>query len=295
MKGKKEREGGITVFCILKKDIFSPSVKRFIIRAPEIAKKAGPDQFIVLRIDEKGERIPLTISDADPEKGTIATVFQEVGKTTMQLGSLNEGDFIQDVVGPLGMAAHIENYGTVVCVGGGVGIAVLPPVVKALKNKGNKVITILGARTKELLILEDDLRKISDELLIVTDDGSYGTKGLVTNELERLVKESIRIDLVIAIGPAVMMRAVSNLTKNYDIGTIVSLNSIMVDGTGMCGACRVTVGGKTRFACVDGPEFNAHDVDFDELIKRLAMYKENEKLAMEYYKTHHQEHHHSCC
>ncbi len=291
------------MFRILKKDVFSPTVKRFTIHAPEIAKKAGPDQFIVLRIDEKGERIPLTISDADPEKGTIATVFQEVGKTTIQLGSLNEGDFIRDVVGPLGIAAHIENYGTVVCVGGGVGIAVLPPVVKALKNKGNKVITILGARTKDLLILEDDLRKISDELLIVTDDGSYGTKGLVTNELERLIKESIRqahdasvkIDLVIAIGPPVMMRAVSNLTKNYNIGTVVSLNSIMVDGTGMCGACRVTVGGKTRFACVDGPEFNAHDVDFDELIKRLAMYKEDEKLAVEHYKSHHAEHHHSCC
>ncbi|MEK6680431.1 MAG: sulfide/dihydroorotate dehydrogenase-like FAD/NAD-binding protein, partial [Nitrospirota bacterium] len=199
------------MFRILKKDVFSPTVKRFTIQAPEIAKKAGPDQFIVLRIDEKGERIPLTISDADPEKGTIATVFQEVGKTTIQLGSLNEGDFIRDVVGPLGIAAHIENYGTVVCVGGGVGIAVLPPVVKALKNKGNKVITILGARTKELLILENDLRKISDELLIVTDDGSYGTKGLVTNELERLIKEPVKIDLAIAIGPPVMMRAVSNL------------------------------------------------------------------------------------
>ena len=221
-------------------------------------------------------------------------MFQEVGKTTIQLGSLNEGDFIRDVVGPLGIAAHIENYGTVVCVGGGVGIAVLPPVVKALKNKGNKVITILGARTKELLILENDLRKISDELLIVTDDGSYGTKGLVTNELERLIKEPVKIDLAIAIGPPVMMRAVSNLTKNYSIGTLVSLNSIMVDGTGMCGACRVTVGGKTRFACVDGPEFNAHDVDFDELIKDWRCIRKT-KLAMEYYKTHHQEHHHSCC
>ncbi len=283
------------MFRILRKDVFSPTVKRFTIQAPEIAKKAGPDQFIVLRLDEKGERIPLTISDSDPEKGTIATVFQEVGKTTMQLGSLNEGDSIMDVVGPLGTPAHIEKYGTVVCVGGGVGIAVLPPVVKALRKAGNKVITILGARTRELLILEDDLRKISDELLIVTDDGSYGTKGLVTNELEKLVKESMKIDLVIAIGPAIMMRAVSNLTKSYAISTLVSLNSIMVDGTGMCGACRVTVGGKTRFACVDGPEFNAHDVDFDELIKRLAMYKENEKLAMEYYKTHQQEHHHSCC
>ncbi len=283
------------MFRILKKEVFSPTVKKFTIQAPEIAKKAGPDQFIVLRIDEKGERIPLTISDADAEKGTIATVFQEVGKTTIQLGSLKEGDSIQDVVGPLGTPAHIENYGTVACIGGGVGIAVLPPVVKALRNKGNKVITILGARTKELLILEDDLKKISDELLIVTDDGSYGTKGLVTNELERLVKESVKIDLAIAIGPPVMMRAVSNLTKNYNISTVVSLNSIMVDGTGMCGACRVTVGGKTRFACVDGPEFNAHDVDFDELIKRLAMYKENEKLAVEYYKTHHQGHHHSCC
>ena len=283
------------MFQILKKDVFSQGVKRFIINAPEIAKKAGPDQFVVLRIDEKGERIPLTISDSDPEKGTIATVFQEVGKTTMQLGSLKEGDSIQDVVGPLGTPAHIEKYGTVVCVGGGVGIAVLPPVVKALRKAGNKVITILGARTKDLLILEEDLKKISDELLIVTDDGSYGTKGLVTNELERLVKESVKIDLVIAIGPAVMMRAVSNLTKNYGIGTLVSLNSIMVDGTGMCGACRVTVGGKTKFACVDGPEFNAHDVDFDELIKRLAMYKEDEKLAVEHYKSHHAEHHHRCC
>ena len=283
------------MFQILKKDEFSQGVKRFIINAPEIAKKAGPDQFVVLRIDEKGERVPLTISDSDPEKGTISMVFQEVGKSTMQLGTLNEGDYIRDVIGPLGTPAHIEKFGTVACVGGGVGIAVLPPVVKALRKAGNKVITILGARTKGLLILEDDLRKISDELYVVTDDGSYGTKGLVTNELELLIKAPIKIDLVIAIGPAVMMRAVANLTRNYNIKTIASINSIMVDGTGMCGACRVTVRGKTKFACVDGPEFDAHDVDFDELIKRLAMYKKDEKAAVEHYKAHQHKHHHSCC
>ncbi len=283
------------MFQILKKDVFSQGVKRFIINAPEIAKKAGPDQFVVLRIDEKGERVPLTISDSDPEKGTISMVFQEVGKSTMQLGMLNEGDYIRDVIGPLGTPAHIEKFGTVACVGGGVGIAVLPPVVKALRKAGNKVITILGARTKGLLILEDDLRKISDELYVVTDDGSYGTKGLVTNELELLIKAPVKIDLVIAIGPAVMMRAVANLTRNYNIKTIASINSIMVDGTGMCGACRVTVRGKTKFACVDGPEFDAHDVDFDELIKRLAMYKKDEKVAVEHYKAHQHKHHHSCC
>jgi ferredoxin--NADP+ reductase len=284
-----------SLFQILKKDVFSQGVKRFIINAPEIAKKAGPDQFVVLRIDEKGERVPLTISDSDPEKGTISMVFQEVGKSTMQLGMLNEGDYIRDVIGPLGTPAHIEKFGTVACVGGGVGIAVLPPVVKALRKAGNKVITILGARTKGLLILEDDLRKISDELYVVTDDGSYGTKGLVTNELELLIKAPIKIDLVIAIGPAVMMRAVANLTRNYNIKTIASINSIMVDGTGMCGACRVSVRGKTKFACVDGPEFDAHDVDFDELIKRLAMYKKDEKVAVEHYKAHQHKHHHSCC
>lgn len=283
------------MFQILKKDVFSQGVKRFIINAPEIAKKAGPDQFVVLRIDEKGERVPLTISDSDPEKGTISIVFQEVGKSTMQLGTLNEGDYIRDVIGPLGIPAHIEKFGRVACVGGGVGIAVLPPVVKALRKAGNKVITILGARTKGLLILEDDLRKISDELYVVTDDGSYGTKGLVTNELELMIKAPVKIDLVIAIGPAVMMRAVANLTRNYNIKTIASINSIMVDGTGMCGACRVSVRGKTKFACVDGPEFDAHDVDFDELIKRLAMYKEDEKLAVEHYKSHHAEHRRSCC
>lgn len=284
-----------SLFQILKKDEFSQGVKRFIINAPEIAKKAGPDQFVVLRIDEKGERVPLTISDSDPEKGTISMVFQEVGKSTMQLGTLNEGDYIRDVIGPLGTPAHIEKFGTVACVGGGVGIAVLPPVVKALRKAGNKVITILGARTKGLLILEDDLRKISDELYVVTDDGSYGTKGLVTNELELLIKAPVKIDLVIAIGPAVMMRAVANLTRNYNIKTIASINSIMVDGTGMCGACRVTVRGKTKFACVDGPEFDAHDVDFDELIKRLAMYKKDEKVAVEHYKAHQHKHHRSCC
>lgn len=283
------------MFQILKKDVFSQGVKRFIINAPEIAKKAGPDQFVVLRIDEKGERVPLTISDSDPEKGTISMVFQEVGKSTMQLGMLNEGDYIRDVIGPLGTPAHIEKFGTVACVGGGVGIAVLPPVVKALRKAGNKVITILGARTKGLLILEDDLRKISDELYVVTDDGSYGTKGLVTDELELMIKAPVKIDLVIAIGPAVMMRAVANLTRNYNIKTIASINSIMVDGTGMCGACRVSVRGKTKFACVDGPEFDAHDVDFDELIKRLAMYKKDEKVAVEHYKAHQHKHHHSCC
>ncbi len=271
------------MFPILKTEELAPRIKRFRIRAPEIAEKIGPDQFLILRINEEGERIPLTVSGSDKEEGIVEFVFQEIGKTTYHMGSLKAGDFILDVVGPLGMPAHAELYGTVVCVGGGVGIAPLPPIVRAMKEGGNRVISILGAKTKGLLILEDEIKQYSDTLIIATDDGSYGHKGFVTEELARLIKEGVDIDLIIAVGPAVMMKAVSEITRPRNIRTLVSLNSIMVDGTGMCGACRVSVGGHTRFVCVEGPEFDGHQVDFNELIQRQRMYLEDEKESLERY------------
>jgi len=268
------------MYRIVAKKELAPAVKSLTIDAPLLAKKARPGQFIIIRIDEKGERIPLTIAGLDVQQGTITTIFLEVGKTTKQLGSLNEGDAISDLAGPLGNPTEIKNYGSVVCVGGGVGVAPLYLVAKALKDAGNEVISIIGARTKELLILEDEMQQASDELYIATDDGSKGHHGFVTDVLQQLIAKQ-KIDRVLAVGPTVMMRAVANVTKPHNIKTIVSLNPIMVDGTGMCGACRVTVGGETKFTCVDGPEFDAHLVDFEELMNRQRTYIAEEKVALE--------------
>jgi len=271
------------MFKILKKEELSESITLFDIDAKDIAKKAKPGNFIVLMTHEQGERIPLTIADFDREKGTITTVFQKVGKTSCHLGTLNEGDFISDVIGPLGIPSHIENFGKVVCIGGGVGIAPVYPITKALKEAGNIIISIIGARTKSLLFWEEKMRKVSDELIITTDDGSYGRKAVVTIPLEELLKEG-NINLVVAIGPAIMMKFACKTTEKYNVKTIVSLNSIMIDATGMCGGCRVEVGGETKFCCVDGPEFDGHKVDFDLLMERQKMYLDEERLAMERYR-----------
>ena len=253
---------------ILEKKHFSEKVVQLVVEAPLIAHSRRPGHFVIVISDEKGERIPLTIADADERRGTITLVVQAVGDSTAAICAKEPGEYLHDVVGPLGRATAIASYGTVVCCGGGVGVAPLLPILKAMKAAGNKVISILAARTKDLIILEDEVRKHSDEVIIMTDDGSYGEKGLVTNGLEKVITRE-KVDLVCTIGPAVMMKFVSLLTKKYDVSTICSLNTIMVDGTGMCGACRVTVGGKMRFVCVDGPEFDAHQVDFDEMIMRL--------------------------
>lgn len=253
---------------ILEKKHFSEKVVQLVVEAPLIAHSRRPGHFVIVICDEKGERIPLTIADADEKRGTITLVVQAVGDSTAAICAKEPGEYLHDVVGPLGRATAIASYGTVVCCGGGVGVAPLLPILKAMKAAGNKVISILAARTKDLIILEDEVRKHSDEVFIMTDDGSYGEKGLVTNGLEKVITRE-KVDLVCTIGPAVMMKFVSLLTKKYDVPTICSLNTIMVDGTGMCGACRVTVGGKMRFVCVDGPEFDAHQVDFDEMIMRL--------------------------
>ncbi|MEK6647109.1 MAG: sulfide/dihydroorotate dehydrogenase-like FAD/NAD-binding protein [Candidatus Firestonebacteria bacterium] len=266
-------------FEIVDKKEIAPKVFSMTIKASVIAKKRKPGQFILLRIDETGERIPLTIADADEKAGTLDIIFQEVGKTTMQLARMKTGEYILNVAGPLGRPTEIHKYGTVVAIGGGVGIAPLYPVAKAFKEAGNKVISIIGARTKDLLILENEMRGISDELIVTTDDGSYIQKGFVTDILKKLIDGKIKIDFVITIGPAIMMKAVSNLTKTYQIKTMVSLNSIMIDGTGMCGGCRVSVGKETKFVCVDGPEFDGHLVDFDELLKRQRIYIPQEKIA----------------
>lgn len=255
------------MYPIVEKKILSNNVKLLKIQAPLVAKKALPGQFIILRIDEKGERIPLTIADSDLKKGTVTIIFLEVGKTTKQLGTLNVGDSLQNFAGPLGMPSEVKKYGTVVCVGGGVGIAPLYPIVKALKEAGNYVISILGAKTKDLLLLEKEIQEFSDEFYIATDDGSKGQKGFVSDVLKQVIDKQ-KVNMVMAIGPIIMMKVVSNLTKQYNIKTLVSLNPIMVDGTGMCGGCRVLIDGKTKFACVDGPEFDGHNVDYDNLMLR---------------------------
>ena len=272
------------MFRISKKKELSEFVTLFEIEAKDIARKAKPGNFFILRIHEKGERIPLTIADFDRDRGTITSVFQKVGKTTYHLGTLNEGDFISDLVGPLGKPTHIENFGTVVCMGGGVGIAPVYPIARALKEAGNTVISIIGARTKDLIFWEEKMRGVSDELMVTTDDGSYGRKAVVTVPLDELLREDRNIESVIAIGPAIMMKFVCRTTEKYNVKTIVSLNSIMVDGTGMCGACRVEVGGETKFACVHGPEFDGHKVNFDLLMARQRMYPDEEKLAFESFK-----------
>ncbi len=258
---------------------FSEKVFQFVVEAPLIAKSRKAGHFVIIRVDEKGERIPLTISDSDTDKGTITLVVQTVGLTSTKLCKLKAGDSILDVVGPLGQATHIENFGTVLCAGGGVGVAPMLPIIKALKAAGNKVISVLAGRTRELIILEDEVRKYSDEVVIMTDDGSYGNKGVVTVGMENIIQRE-KVDKCFAIGPAIMMKFCCLLTKKYNIPTDVSLNTIMVDGTGMCGACRVTVGGKTKFVCVDGPEFDGHEVDFDEMFKRMGAFRDIELEEM---------------
>ncbi|MBG0786672.1 MAG: sulfide/dihydroorotate dehydrogenase-like FAD/NAD-binding protein, partial [Anaerolineaceae bacterium] len=266
---------------ILDAQFIAQDIKKFVIQAPVIAEKRHPGQFVIIRLSEEGERVPLTIVDSDPEKGSITLIVQGVGKSTRELNELEAGDQIRDLVGPLGNASEIEHFGHVVVVGGGLGTAVSYPQAKALKKAGNKVTAIIGARTKELVILEDELRQIADDVRVCTDDGTYGTKGFVTNLLQALIDEGNPVDFVLAVGPLPMMRAVTELTRPYHIKTVVSLNSIMVDGTGMCGGCRVVVGDEVKFACVDGPEFDAHLVDFATLMNRNRAYFHDEKCALE--------------
>jgi NAD(P)H-flavin reductase len=268
---------------ILENVLLTDNVNRYIVHAPKIAERRKAGQFVIVRIHEQGERIPLTIADADPEQGTITLVVQVVGKSTAQMAELRAGDWLLDVVGPLGAATPIERLGTVVVVGGGIGIAPAHPIAQAYRAAGNTVISILGARSKDLLIMEDEMRLASDEVVLCTDDGSCGREGLVTDALKDLIATHGKPDHVFAVGPVVMMKYVCLLTKELGIPTTVSLNPVMVDGTGMCGGCRVTVGGKTMFACVEGPDFDGHLVDFDELMKRQAFYKEQERLAYERY------------
>ena len=265
---------------IVEKRQLAPSITLFKLYVPDIAKKARPGQFVVLRADDYAERIPLTIADFDREKGLVTVIFQVVGTSTQKLDKFQQGQIILDVVGPLGKPSHIEKFGTVVCVGGGVGVAPVYPIAKALFERGNEVINIIGSRTKEMLILEDEMKAISSELFVTTDDGTYGHHGFVTDVLKKLIADKKKIDLVIGIGPIIMMRAVAEVTRPHNIHTVVSLNTIMVDGTGMCGCCRATVGGETKFVCVDGPEFDGHKVEFNELMMRGKMYNREERRAM---------------
>ena len=269
------------MYKIVKKQDLAPNITRFSIEAPEVARSRKPGQFVVIRAEETSERVPLTIVDSDPEKGTIDLIIQKAGFSTTRLVSFEVGDEFLDVLGPLGRPTDMEKYGTVVCVGGGVGTAVLYPIVKGLKEAGNEVITINGARNKELLILEEELGEVSDELIITTDDGSYGVKGFGSTVLQGLIGNKKNIDLVVAIGPTMMMKAVAEVTRPYKIHTIASLNAIMIDGTGMCGGCRVTVGDEVKFACVDGPEFDAHLVDFNEQIAKHHYYDKEQKCQMD--------------
>jgi ferredoxin/flavodoxin---NADP+ reductase len=271
---------GVPVFKILHAAYIAPGIKRFVIEAPRIARKHRAGQFVILRLCEQGERIPLTIERSDPARGTINICVQSAGKTTHLLNSFETGDWILDVVGPLGKPSEIENSGTVVVIGGGVGTAMAYPTAAALKKAGNRVISIVGARNKELIILEQEMAEVSDTLLVTTDDGSYAVKGFVTDKLRQLIKFGTRIDLVLAVGPIPMMKAVAEVTRDAHIRTIVSLNPIMIDGTGMCGGCRVLIDSKSEFACVDGPEFDAHRVNFEVLVQRNAMYREAERKSM---------------
>lgn len=264
---------------IVSKEYLSEKVVKFEVEAPRIAKSRRAGHFVICRVGKLGERIPLTIADSDLEKGTITLVVQNVGRSSGKLCKLEAGDYITDVVGPLGKATEIKKYGTVICAGGGVGVAPLYPIVQAMHEAGNRVIVVLAARTKELIILEEQMRKVSDEVVIMTDDGSYGKKGVVTAGIEEVLQRE-KVDLCVTIGPAIMMKFVSLLTKKYNVPTYASLNTIMVDGTGMCGACRITVGGETKFVCVDGPEFDAHQVNFDEMLMRMSAFREEEQKAL---------------
>ena len=264
------------MYKIVEKTSLNPTVSRMVIEAPLVARKAEPGQFIIIRPTENSERIPLTVAGYDREAGTVTIIYQIVGATTMELDSLKEGEFVHDFVGPLGVASEVEGLKKVCVVGGGVGCAIAFPVAKKLHELGCEVHSVVGFRNKDLVILEDEFREVSDKLCLMTDDGSYGTKGLVTNALEQLINEGNQYDEVIAIGPLIMMKFVVGVTKKDDVKTVVSMNPIMIDGTGMCGGCRLTVGGKTKFACVDGPDFDGFEVDFDEAMKRSTMYKDFE-------------------
>jgi ferredoxin--NADP+ reductase len=269
------------VYRIVEKKILAPTITKFIIEALYVARKRKAGNFVIIRVEETGERIPLTLVDSNLHDGTITLIVQAVGKTTKALASKEEGDFIMDVMGPLGKPTPIETGKTIACIGGGVGTAELYPITKALKDAGNTIYTIVGARSKDLVILEKEMQSVSNTLYITTDDGSYKRKGFVTDQLKELLDANLGINMVYAIGPLPMMKAVSNLTKPYNVRTIVSLNAVMVDGTGMCGGCRVTINGKMKFACVDGPEFEGHEVDFDEMLLRNRSYSEMEKESIE--------------
>jgi len=271
------------MYPIIERKDLTPAIKLLKVAAPAIARKAEAGQFIILRLHDHAERIPLTIADYDREAGTITIVFQIAGKSTEELATLQEGDQILNFAGPLGEPSEIENYGTVICIGGGVGVAPIYPIARSLKQAGNRITSIIGARSADLLFYESEMESVSDQLEVLTDDGSKGRQGLVTGALEEILKSGSKIDLVFAIGPVVMMRAVAELTRTYGVQTIVSLNPVMVDGTGMCGGCRVSVGGKTKFACVDGPDFDAHQVDFAELQLRQRTYRKEEQASSEHY------------
>ncbi|MHB1001391.1 MAG: sulfide/dihydroorotate dehydrogenase-like FAD/NAD-binding protein [Armatimonadota bacterium] len=276
------------MYNVIRKEQLADVVTLLEIQAPALSAKARAGQFVIVRLRENTERIPLTLSDWNRETGTITIIFQHIGRSTQELALVEVGDSIRDVVGPLGTATETENFGTVVCIGGGIGVAELRPIARAMKEAGNNVISITGARDKSLIILEDEMRASSDELYITTDNGTHGRKGFVSNVLEDLIAEGRKIDLIYAIGPVPMMKVVAELTKKHGIKTMVSLDAIMIDGTGMCGACRVTVGGKTKFTCVDGPDFNAHEVDWDELVARKRMYIPQEKETLAIF-------HEGCC
>ena len=265
---------------LFRKDLV-PNIHLFKVAAPNVANKAQPGQFVVIRIDERGERIPLTIADWDKEEGSVTIVFMEVGTTTHKLNLLGAGDFITDFIGPLGLPTHIEKFGTVVCVAGGFAVATIVPIARAMRREGNKVVSIMGARNKDLIFWEEELRRVSDQLIVTTDDGSYARKGLVTEPLKELLESDEKVDRVIAIGPSIMMKFCAKTTEPFGVKTIVSLNPIMVDGTGMCGCCRVSVGGETKFACVDGPEFDGHQVDWDLLLARRSIYLDDEIRSLQ--------------
>jgi NAD(P)H-flavin reductase len=275
------------LYKILLKQELAPCINLFKMAAPEVAKKAQAGQFVVIRIDERGERIPLTIADWDDKEGSVTIVFMEVGTTTRRLARLKAGDSISNFIGPLGLPTHVEKFGTVVCVAGGFAVATIVPIARAMKAKGNRVISIMGARNKDLIFWEDKLRSVSDRLIVTTDDGSYGRKGLVTEPLKELLESNGSLNRVIAIGPTNMMKFSSKTTQPFGVKTIVSLNPIMVDGTGMCGCCRVSVGGATKFVCVDGPDFDGHQVDWDLLLSRQRTYLEEEKLSFEEWQSRH--------
>jgi len=276
------------LFHILHAEWLAPGIRRFLIEAPRIARKQQPGQFVIARIYQEGERIPLTIESSDPQRGTISIVVQSIGKTTNLLNSLDAGDSILDVVGPLGKPSEIQKFGTVVVMGGGVGTAMAYPTAAALKRAGNRVISIIGAKNKDLVILESEMRAVSDVLMVTTDDGTYADKGFVTDKLRQLIQNGVPVDLVLAVGPIPMMKAVAEMTRGERIRTIVSLNPIMIDGTGMCGGCRVLVGGTSEFACVDGPEFDAHRVNFEVLVQRNTTYREQERESMAQFRRGHE-------